>query len=225
MRRTGFWIAGVMGLALTLVSTRPVSAEVFLDVYAGGVFYGHPDFTVHTNGGTSAERERGTASDDITYGGRVGYWFVEQGLPWLGVAGDVSYMEPEYRGATGDLHVKVRTVPMSPLLMLRIPLFQAPDYPGGQFQIYSGVGPGFFWTEQTARGGAVGEKISADTIEVGVDFRAGLAWQFLPNWKVFAEYRMTSYSISVKQTTAGREVKVDADLDTNQALFGIGYSF
>jgi hypothetical protein len=42
---------------------------------------------------------------------------------------------------------------------------------------------------------------------------------------VFSEYRFTTYSISPSRTVSGQRTKVEADLDTNHVLFGIGYSF
>jgi opacity protein-like surface antigen len=226
MRQHRAWHVFAIALAAILASAGPASAEPFIDLYGGASFFGDPDFTISTNNGASRETERGEADTDVTFGGRFGYWFTELGLPWLGVAGDVSYFEPEYTGQGGGRlgTVKVRTVPMSPLVMLRLGFLQAPEYPAGQFQIYTGAGPGFFWTEQTARLGS-GERVSADTVEVGVDFRAGLAWQFTPNWKVFTEYRFTYYSISPESRVNGQRAKVEADFDAHHALVGVGYSF
>jgi hypothetical protein len=147
----------VIVLATALMSAAPASAEVFLDFYAGASFFGHPDFTITRASGITREVERGTANTDVTFAGRLGSWFVLQGLPWLGVGGDVSYFEPEFTGPQGgDLAtVKVRTC--------RLPLLQSPEYPGGQLQIYTGVGPGFFWTEQTARFSGAGSRGSPPT--------------------------------------------------------------
>lgn len=228
MGRMRTWSVGVIGLAAVLMIAAPASAEMFLDLYAGASFPGDPDFTIETNNGASRETERGSSNTTATGGLRVGYWFSEAGLPWLGIAGDISYFEPEFTGPSDAtlVKVKVRTVPMSPLLMLRLPLLQAPDYPAGQLQLYTGVGPGFFWTEQTTRFlNGVTEKVSADTIEVGVDFRAGLAWSFLPNWRAFTEYRFTYYSIKPEGRINAQRASVEADLDTHHILFGIGYDF
>jgi opacity protein-like surface antigen len=222
------WSVRLVGLAAMLMIAAPASAEMFLDLYGGASFPGKPDFTIQTNNGASRETERGESDTVATGGARFGYWFGDLGLPWLGVAGDVSYFEPEFTGPGGGnlAKVKVRTVPMTPLVMLRLPLLQTPEYPTGKLQLYAGAGPGFFWTEQTARFlNGVTERVSADTIEVGVDARAGIAWRFLPNWRVFTEYRFTYYSISPEETINGQRTKVEADLDTHHFLVGIGFDF
>jgi opacity protein-like surface antigen len=224
MGRYRTWFTMVIALAAVLVTTGPASAEMFVDLYVGASIFGDPDFTVTTNNGASREIERGEADTNVTGGGRFGYWFSELGLPFLGVAGDISYFEPTFTGPTGGTlaEVKVRTVPMSPLVMLRLPLLPEQDYPAGKLQIYAGAGPGFFWTEQTATVAGVDRRVSNDTIEVGVDFRAGIAWNFTPALKAFTEYRFTHYSIG---ETKDLGTTVEADLDAHHVLFGIGYSF
>ena len=90
--------------------------------------FGDPDFTV-TREGQARETERGSADTNFTVGGRGGYWFDRQGLRWLGVALDISYFEPEYsgEGGTGSIAtVKVRTLPITPLVMFRLPLMDEP---------------------------------------------------------------------------------------------------
>jgi opacity protein-like surface antigen len=224
MRRNSRWLLTAIGLVVGLLTAVPASAEMFLDLYVGASFFGDPDFSIETNNGAFRETEKGSADTNVTGGGRFGYWFSEMGLPFLGVAGDVSYFEPTFKGPTGaDLvEVKVRTVPMSPLVMLRLPIMSSPDLPGGKFNIYAAAGPGFFWTEQKTTVIGIDRRISSDTIEVGVDFRAGLAWNFTPQFKIFGEYRFTHYSIG-KESDRGNSV--EADLDAHHALFGFGYSF
>ena len=68
-------------LATALMSAAPASAEVFLDFYAGASFSGHPDFTITRASGITREVERATANTDVTFGGRLGHWFVRPGLP------------------------------------------------------------------------------------------------------------------------------------------------
>jgi opacity protein-like surface antigen len=146
-------------------------------------------------------------------------------LPWLGFALDVSYFEPEFKGQGGLLSAKVRTVPISPLVMLRVPLVASPPYPNGQLQLYAGAGPGFFWSETTARLAGAAERTSADTVEVGVDFRAGLSFEFAPGWALFGEYRFTYYTLSPEGRFDGQRAKVEVDLDTHHVIGGIGVRF
>jgi opacity protein-like surface antigen len=218
------WAATAIGVAAVLATAGPASAELFLDLYVGGSIFGDPDFTITTNNGATRETERGEADANVTGGGRFGYWFSELGLPFLGVAGDISYFEPTFTTPTGGdlVEVKVRTVPMTPLVMLRLPLMPEQGYPAGRLQLYAAAGPGFFWTEQTASLAGVDRRVSEDTIEVGVDFRAGVAWHFTPAIKAFTEYRFTYYSIGEDK---GLGTTVEADLDAHHVLFGLGYSF
>jgi opacity protein-like surface antigen len=213
-----------IGLAAVLATAAPASAELFLDLYVGGSIFGDPDFSITTGNGAFRETEKGSADTNITGGGRFGYWFTELGLPFLGVAADISYFEPTFNGPSGSdlLEVKVRTIPMTPLVMLRLPILRAPDYPGGQLNLYAAAGPGFFWTEQETSLAGVSQRVSADTVEVGVDFRAGIAWHFLPQWKVFTEYRFTHYSLGKEND---RGTTVEADLDAHHVLFGMGFIF
>jgi hypothetical protein len=221
-------VAASLGVLALAVSVPPASAEVNFDLYGGASFYGNPDFTLKV-GGAQVDKERGEADTDITFGGRAGYWFDGVGLPWLGVFLDVSYFEPEFTRKGGGsetslFKAKVRTVPISPLIMLRLPLLQSPEHPNGQLQVYAGAGPGFFWTDTTFRT-PLGERVSEDRVDVGVDFRGGLAWEFHPNWAVFTEYRFTYYTVSPERSTNGQKVKLEADLDTHHVLFGISYRF
>jgi hypothetical protein len=218
------WSRVAMALVAVLATAGPASAEMFLDFYVGASFFGDPDFSITTNNGAFHEKEKGSADTNITGGARFGYWFTELGIPFLGIAGDVSYFEPEFHGPTnGDLlKLKVRTVPFTPLVFLRAPLLQSPQYPGGQLNIYAGAGPGFFWNERelTLAGGS--GRVTDDSWEVGVDFRGGIAWYFVPNWKAFVEYRFTHFSIG---KTGAFGSTVEADLDAHHILFGAGVSF
>jgi opacity protein-like surface antigen len=224
MGRLRAWYLTALVVAALLGTAAPASAEMFLDLYVGASFFGDPDFSIESEDAIIRERDRGSADTNITGGARFGYWFSELGIPFLGVAADVSYFEPTFSGPTGSnlIETKVQVIPMTPLVMLRLPILAAPEYPGGRFYIYGAAGPGFFWTEHKTTLLGRAERISADTVEVGVDARAGLAWHFLPNWKAFFEYRFTHFSIGKE---FDRGVSVEADLDVHHALFGIGYTF
>ena len=154
MKRVGTWSAALAAGVLAIVlGGGSASAEVFLDLYGGATMFGDPDFTV-TREGQARETERGSADTNFTVGGRGGYWFDGQGLRWLGVALDISYFEPEYSGESGTgsiATVKVRTLPITPLVMFRLPLMESPQHPNGQLQLYTGAGPGFFVREATVR--------------------------------------------------------------------------
>src|SRR4029453_3966989 len=70
---------------------------------------------------------------------RGGYWFSEQGLPFLGLGLDLSYYGVFEDTDFGELNIWA--TPMTPMLMLRIPIGYSERYPGGRVQPYATVGP------------------------------------------------------------------------------------
>ena len=228
MKRVRTWsVALAAGLLAVALWSGSAAAEVFFDLYGGATNFGDPDFTISREG-RARETERGSADTDYTFGGRGGYWFDAQGLRWLGLALDVSYFEPEYtrEGGSGTVaKVKVRTVPITPLVMVRLPLLESPQHPNGQLQLYTGAGPGIFLLDTQARFLSGAGEVTESSTEVGVDFRAGVAYEFTPNWAVFTEYRFTYYSTAPEGRIDGQKTKVEADFDAHHLLFGVSYRF
>ena len=219
-------VAAGVGLLIFVLGGGSASAEWFFDLYGGGVFPTDPDLTVTREGGTR-ETVRGHSEPVWTVGGRGGYWFDRQGLRWLGVGLDISYFEPEYSrpGGTGDVaKVKIQTLPITPLAMFRWPLLDSSEYPNGRLQPYLGVGPAVFHQDATVqfRSGSA-SNFSDEGWAVGVDLRAGVAYEFLPHWALFLEYRFTH--VNDKAESNNQNTKVDLDLNTNQVLFGVSYRF
>ncbi len=136
--------------------------------------------------------------------------------------------EPEYhpQGGSGALiKAKLRVVPITPLVMLRLPLLQSPEYPAGRLQPYVAAGPGFFVLDTTVRvaSGLGPQEVSETGVDIGADLRAGVAWNFTPNWAIFGEYRFTHFSVSPSRNTPGGRISTDFDIDTNSFLAGISY--
>ena len=52
-----------------------------------------------------------------------------------------------------------------------------------------------------------------------------MAYEFLPNWALFLEYRFTHVNDSPEGRSNGQKTTVDVDLNTNAVLFGVGYRF
>jgi opacity protein-like surface antigen len=156
-------------------------------------------------------------------GGRLGYWFEK--LPWLGVSLDLSYFKADGEKAEFD------AVPLSLLLMLRWPLFKSEKFPKGKLQPYTGVGPGYFFTDSRVNfRPALQDSASGSSGEIGLDVRAGLAWQFHKHWAIFGEYRYTDVKIDFTQEDflplfSGTDVSVKTHLKTNHYLVGISYRF
>ena len=113
-----------------------------------------------------------------------GYWL--ESVPWLGGAVDVSYFQ-----ADGD-NVDITVIPSSLLVMLRWPLLTSDEFPKGRLQPYMGVGPSFFYLESTADfTPTISRKLRDAALDVGLDVRSGLAWQFHKHFALFTEYRFS----------------------------------
>jgi opacity protein-like surface antigen len=121
--------------------------------------------------------------------------------------------------------VKVQTLPITPLVMLRLPLLESSQHPNGRLQLYTGAGPGIFILDTTVRFRSGAGEVSKSGATIGADFRAGIAYEFLPSWAVFAEYRFTYYSVEPEGRVDGQKTTVEADFDVHHLLFGISYRF
>lgn len=176
----------VIGLSPVAVGVRPAAAEWFLDAYGGVSMTSDADVTFQ-NGPTFEDKVK---FDTVGMGGgRLGYWL--EGLPWLGVAGDVSYFAPAGDGTT--LETSLEVVPLSPLVMFRLPLFESHEFPKGRLQPYLAVGPGFFLT--SVKVDTPGGEQSTDwQFEVGLDARAGITFMITPGFGTFVEGRYTLFS-------------------------------
>ncbi len=184
--------------AMTLVG-RPASAEWFLDAYGGVSITSDADVTV-PNGGTAEDAV--SFDTEAMGGGRIGYWL--EGLRWLGVAGDVSYFAPAGDGTTAEVRLEV--IPLSPLVMFRLPLLESPEFTKGRLQPYLAVGPGFFMNSVKVDGPG-GEQSTDWQFEVGVDARAGLAFMITPTIGTFIEGRYTWFSTN----PGGRSTEIDIE--------------
>jgi hypothetical protein len=210
MRKTQGWRWAIMLVCLGIVgsATRSASAEWFLDVYGGASFTADADVTIR-NGTTFDDRVK--FDTEAMGGGRLGYWL--PGLRWLGVALDVSYFAPAAQGSTVDARLEV--VPISPLAMFRLPLFESPEFPLGRIQPYIGAGPGFFLTSVKVDVPGFGEQRSDWQVEVGADARAGIAFMITPSVGTFVEGRYTVFSTN----PGGRSSEFD--VETAHVMGGI----
>jgi opacity protein-like surface antigen len=197
-----------LGLGLVLIGPHPASAEWFLDVYGGVSITGDADVEI---------RDTITADDKVEFdtegmgGARLGYWL--EGLRWLGVAADVSYFAPAAQGTIVETRLEV--IPISPLVMFRLPLLESPEFPKGRLQPYLGIGPGFFLTSVKVDAPGLGEQSTDWQFEVGVDARAGVAFMFTPVVGTFLEGRYTAFSTD----PGGRST--DFDIETLHVMGGI----
>jgi hypothetical protein len=136
-------------------------------------------------------------------GGRLGYWL--EGLSWLGVAADVSYFAPAGQGSS--IETRLEVIPISPLVMFRLPLLGSTEFPKGRLQPYVGIGPGFFMTSVKVDVPGLGEESSDWQFEVGVDTRAGITFMITPGFGTFVEGRYTVFSAN----PGGRSTEFDVE--------------
>jgi hypothetical protein len=197
-----------IGLTLSVLAPRPASAEWFLDGYGGASITADADVTLR--GGTTID-DTVKFDTEATGGARLGYWL--GGLRWLGFAADVSYFAPAGQGSTVETRLEV--VPITPLVMFRLPLLDSPEFPSGRLQPYLAAGPGFFLTRLKVDVPGLGEQRSDWQFEVGADARAGIVFMFTPGFGTFVEGRYTVFS-----TNPGGQ-NTDFDIETLHVLGGI----
>ena len=197
-------------LSFLALAPRSASAEWFLDAYGGVSMTADADVTIRSGRTFDDEVKFDT---EATGGARLGYWL--GGLRWLGVAADVSYFAPAGEGSTVETRLEV--VPITPLVMFRLPLLESPEFPNGRLQPYLGVGPGFFLTRVKVDVPGLGEQRSDWQFEVGADARAGVTFMITPGFGTFVEGRYTAFSTDA----AGRSTEFD--IETLHVLGGITF--
>lgn len=186
MQRPTAQLVPLVVLGLVVLAVSRASGEPFLDLY-GGIADTESTRVTATDRNcttvfpflldvcspeTKATRNVGFETS-ATYGVRGGYWF--EPVPWVGLAGDLSYFEAEAPAA------RFRVVPLSLLVMLRLPLLATEEIPKGRLQPYVGLGPSIFFHEATVDFRDEGvRKVRLSSAELGFDARLGLAWQFSP---------------------------------------------
>ena len=201
-----------VGVALVSDGAR---AEGFIDVRLGAAMT--ESGTLEVGSGGTSTRRRVAFDDSFSTGVRGGYWI--DPLPWLGLALDASYFNPDEASGVAplDLHV----VPLSALLMLRLPLLGDDVCPNGRIQPYGAIGPGLFLT--------IAEESSTDFVaasaDVGLDVRGGVNIQILRWLAVFAEYRYTRYEAGLDDDVLGIPVDFKVDFDTHHIGGGVGFHF
>jgi len=212
------------------------SGSGFMDLYSGAAFTQDAavsvrEFAPFFNPPASVRQTVDFDAPD-TFGARIGHWF--EGAPQLGLALDVSFFRAAGKGVDIDLF------PVSELLMIRWGMRRSTDFPKGRLQPYVGIGPGIFVipnVEVDFRP-AVTDRVSGESIEVGLDARAGLAWQLHKRFAIFAEYRFTYVNIDLKKRgcvslacafsifgSEGTSSEAEATLDTHDLLLGMSFPF
>jgi opacity protein-like surface antigen len=197
---------------MLLALASPASAEWFADGYVGASLTHRNDITFNA---FDAELERDAEyRSSAVFGVRVGKWLEEQGLPWLGVALDVSYFRP-----SGDSQV----FPLTALVMARYGFLPDEEFKGGRLHVYAGLGGGIFISNVD---GLIGRLEASDTsVDFGLDTRVGVSYRIESSWAIFAEYRFTHVSPSFDVNAFGTKTSADTTFNTSHFLLGLSYRF
>jgi opacity protein-like surface antigen len=209
MRSTAWMLLPSLLLACSMAT--PASAEWFADGYVGLAITSNHDLTFEAFGG-----ERTEDADLINaavIGLRLGRWFEE--LPWLAVAGDISYFRPGR---------DTETIPMSVLAMFRYGFLKDAEFKDGRLQPYVGIGPALFFSHVHGRIGPV--RASDSSLDIGLDTRLGAAYRFDQSWAAFVEYRFTHVSPTFEVRPDGSpRTNADTSFNTNHLAIGVSYRF
>lgn len=200
-----------LSLLLTLLALPSMaSAEWFLDGYVGASLTHKGDFTFEA---FDAEQERDAEyKSSAVFGVRVGRWL--EALPWLGVAGELSYFRP-----SADILV----FPITALVLARYGFLPDDEFKEGRLHVYGGLGGGLFITHLD---GFLGRFEGSDTsADFGLDTRLGVSYRVESSWAIFAEYRFTHVSPSLRIDAFDTRSTADTTFNTSHFLLGVSYRF
>ena len=199
-------------LVLIVALPAGASAEWFADFYLGPAITPGSDFKFTAFGEEQTQTLDGRSSP--VFGLRFGRWLEDFKLPWLGLAADVSYFRPA---------TDVQTVPVSLLVMARYGFLKDQEFPNGRLQPYVGIGPALFFN---IANGTIGPgDVNETSTDIGLDFRAGLAFHFEQNWAAFTEYRFTHVEPSWRVNVSGVDTSASTTFSTHHLLLGVSYRF
>ena len=209
MRRSRLTLS-LCSVLLLLACASPASAEWFADGYVGASLTHRGNITFEAFD-TELERDAEYRSSAV-FGVRVGKWL--DGLPWLGLAVDLSHFRP-----SADILV----FPLTALVMARYGFLPDEEFKEGRLHVYAGLGGGIFISNVD---GLIGRLNSSDTsVDFGLDTRLGVSYRIESSWAIFTEYRFTHVSPSFDIDAFGLRTTADATFNTSHFLLGLSYRF
>lgn len=119
---------------------------------------------------------------DVTFGLRFGRY--AEVAPWLdlGLALDAS-------GTLGEIgNVDFNFVPVTGLLLARVPLFKSEELPHGMIQPYIGGGASLVWSQLAQN------SFNDNSLDGGAAAVGGIKFMFMENFGIFAEYRFNYFT-------------------------------
>ena len=257
-------VACVAMVALLLIGlSGSASAEWFLAGYGGYTSPGSlSDVTMDNYGeqlafqqfpGAAAIPPLGTLTQsfktsDVSlknsplFGGKVGYFFKEEGFSWLGVEVEAFTSQPTIKNQTVSTKQDVTYLPFNPLppgictpgidcqaqtttrstlalsessmRLIAVAFNVAARYPGEVFQPYIGVGGGAFYFNSSGQ-------ISGRQVVPGLNLQTGLKVLATEEWALFVEGKYNYASITNLDPTFG----LSGQYNAFSALAGIAYHF
>jgi hypothetical protein len=201
---------------------RKRKGEVFSDFYVGGAVTTDSPYKVDgvtQEPGVLCGAKCGTAKSPVG-GLRIGYFF--ERFPWLGVAGDISYFIQAW-GIQSAYEIK--SIPISALVMFRLPLLKTPEHPNGRAQPYLAIGPSLFIsTAELATGWAflgTGHVHTDTSVDPALDARLGMRL-IASDWiSVVLEFRLTG--VGPAWQIEGHSV--ETKLWTKHFIIGLGIHY
>ncbi len=218
-------MASLFSLCLLLIP-HPAQAGLFVDAYVGGAFSRNSEINFSILD-TVRDADIDT-EDSFIVGGRLGYWIGF--FPWLGVALDISYfeMDGDPPAAVGDVPIPslsnldkahFEILPISALVMLRIPSIISPIPFITGLKPYVGIGPTLMLTRVDFEG------FDASGTALGFDLRIGLRWELLPVIGFFAEYRYSKVEDKFQDAVRDFSTSLDIDFSTHHVVGGVSLRF
>jgi len=212
----------VVLLGVWLGAPSQSRAEVFSDLYIGASITSDSPYKVDgvvQEPSVFCGTQCGSAWSPVG-GLRVGYFF--ERFAWLGVAGDIS----AFIEAWGiQSPYEITAIPISALLMFRLPLIKDPEHPNGRAQPYLAVGPSLvITTAELASGWAflgTGHVDSDTSVDPGLDARVGLRLVASDWISVILEYRLTYLSPAWQV----EDRRVETQLWTSHFIIGLGIHY
>lgn len=206
-------------LTICLLVPGAALAERLFDLYGGYNFTQDDD-------SADVQTTRFLLSDDAEFEGaplvgvRLGAWF--EGYEFAGGAIDVSYFETDGEGGFDD--VEIAALPVSALLMFRLPLLRGDSFTQGRIQPYVAMGPSVLVSQFKLNTDAFGT-LRDTSVDIGADGRLGAAFLFTPGVGIFLEYRFTYFEPRYEDIHFGTEAKVSPRLLTHYAQLGLTMRF
>jgi hypothetical protein len=208
-------------LLLSCLLAAPAAAEGFLDLYGGGAFPEDDNGVISMPGFSSAPETEFESSGVV--GGRAGLWGPED-FPFVGGALDVSWFSPDGEDGTDPADFDV--IPISLLLMGRVPLLKSDEHPRGLLQPYAGVGPSL--VVSTLEIPLPGNDFDDTEVDAGVDLRAGIAVIPIDPFGLFLEYRFMHFEPKYEDevgTVFVSQAKASTELSTHFVQAGVSFRF